>query len=117
MARLLFECEDREGNLVTFETSDKDGKELAASYESSKKWLIDNGFTPLKARSEKPKSKDKVRFDGIHCPKCNGAVWDNRSQKQSDPSRSKWPDFACKDKAGCQWAVWPGQYEIAGNAV
>jgi hypothetical protein len=107
------------GRLLTFETSDKDGKDLAASYESCKKWLIDNGFTLTKVQNGngKPKTKEKVRFDGVHCPKCNSALWDNRAQKQSDPSRSKWPDYACKDKASCQWAVWPGQYEIAENAV
>ena len=119
MARLLFECEDREGIRVFFETTDKDGKELAASYASSKKWLIDNGFTLSKVQkgNGKPKAKDKVRFDGAHCPKCNGALWDNRPQKQADPSRSKWPDYSCKNKAGCQWVVWPGQYEIAESAV
>ena len=117
MARLLFECEDRVGNKVVFETSDKDASELATSYESSRKWLIDNGFTPIKVQngSAKPKAKDKVRCDGVHCPKCNSALWDNRPQKQVDPSRSKWPDFSCKNKAGCQWAVWPGQYEIVEN--
>jgi len=117
MARLVFECEDREGYLVQFETSDKDAKELVASYETSKKWLLDNGFTPLKARSTKSMTKEKVRFDGQHCPKCNGAVWDNRPQKQADPSKNKWPDFSCKDKNGCKWAVWPGQYEVVPQAA
>ncbi|MGI6379313.1 MAG: hypothetical protein ACOX2R_00850 [Anaerolineae bacterium] len=123
MARLLFECEDREGHRVFFETSEKDAKELAATYEASKQWLIDNGFTlvsgatPVKAETPRSKAKPKVRFDGVHCPQCQGALWDNRAQKQSDPSRSKWPDFSCKDKEGCRWAVWPGQYEIANGAI
>jgi hypothetical protein len=117
MARLVFECEDREGYLVQFETTDKDAKELVASYETSKQWLLDNGFTLAKAQGAKPKAKEKVRFDGLHCPQCNGAVWDNRQQKQGDPTKNKRPDFACKDKANCGWAVWPGQYEIAANAV
>ena len=114
MARLLFKCADGEGHLVFFETSDKDGKELAASYEASKKWLIDNGFALIKVQNGngKPKTKDKMRFDGIHCPQCNGAVWDNRPQKQADAAKSKWPDFVCKDKTGCRWVVWPGQYEL-----
>jgi uncharacterized protein with PIN domain len=115
MARLLFECEDRDGNRVFFETSDKDAKELAASYEASRQWLIENGFTPVKAREVKLRTKEKVRFDGVHCPKCNGALWDNRTRKQEDPAKSKWPDFSCKDKGSCQWAVWPGQYEIANG--
>jgi len=118
MARLVFECGDRDGDLVFFQTSEKEGKELAASYESAKKWLLDNGFTPLKAGSNgKPKSREKVRFDGHRCPKCNGAVWDNRAKKGEDPGRAKWPDFSCRDKEGCQWAVWPGQYELAEEAA
>ena len=117
MARLLFECVDGEGNRVLFETSEKEGKELVASYEASKKWLLDNGFTLAKAPSTKPasRSKDKVLFDGQHCPRCNGAVWDNRPGKREDSSKRRWPDFSCKDKDGCQWAVWPGQYELTGQ--
>ena len=112
MARLVFECEDSEGYRVYFETTDKDGKDLVASYEVSKKWLLDNGFTPQKARGARLKSKEKVIFDGLHCPKCKGVVWDNRARKQDDPTKSNWPDFACKDKESCRWAVWPGQYEL-----
>jgi len=117
MARLIFECEDAEGVRVYFETTDKDGKELVASYETSKRWLIEQGFTLVKAPETKPKAKEKVRFDGTHCPHCHGAVWDNRPQKRDDPSKSKWPDFSCKDKQGCKWAVWPGQYEVATSAA
>ncbi len=113
MARLIFECEDQEGYRMFFETSEKDGKELAEGYEASRQWLIDHGFTPAKARGmTRPRSKEKVQFDGAHCPKCHGVLWDNRSQKQVDPSRTRWPDFSCRDKVSCQWAVWPGQYEI-----
>ena len=116
MARLVFECQDSEECVVFFVTSEKEGKELAASYSASKQWLLENGFTLAKALARKLKAKDKVRFDGQHCPKCNGAVWDNRQKKAEDASRSKWPDFSCKDKAECRWAVWPGQYELAQAA-
>lgn len=113
MARLLFECEDPDGHRVFFETSEKDAKELIASYEASRQWLRDHGFTLVKAReNEKPRTRAKMRFDGQSCPQCHGALWDNRSQKQGDPSKSRWPDFSCRDKQGCRWAVWPGQYEI-----
>ena len=119
MARLVFECEDREGDRVQFETSDKDAKELVSSYETSKQWLRDNGFTLAKAQGTKPKAKEKekVRFDGIHCPKCNGALWDNRPRKEGDATKSKWPDYSCKDKVNCKWAVWPGQYELVANTA
>ena len=112
MARLVFECEDGEGNRVLFETSDREGKELVASYEMCKRWLLDNGFVLQKARGEKPRSRGVVSFDGLHCPLCHGPVWDNRAQKREDPSKSKWPDFSCRDKQSCKWAVWPGQYEV-----
>jgi hypothetical protein len=112
MARLVFECEDGDGDLVFFETSEKEAKDLAATYEASKKWLLESGFTLMKASARKPKGNGKVHFDGRRCPKCSGAVWDNRSKKAEDSSRNKWPDFSCKDKSGCQWAVWPGQYEL-----
>jgi hypothetical protein len=117
MARLLFECEDSEGNRVYFETTEKEAEELAKSYVSSRQWLLDHGFTPVKAPSAKPREREAVRFDGAHCPRCHGAVWDNRAQKQNDPARSKTPDFACKDKANCKWAVWPGQYEMVPSTV
>ena len=76
-------------------------------------------LTCIKAQNglAKPRVRDKVRFDGVHCPKCNGAVWDNRPQKQVDSTKSKWPDFGCKNKADCQWVVWPGQYEIVESTV
>jgi hypothetical protein len=113
MARLIFECEDQEGHRVYFETSEKEGKDLIEHYDASKQWLTEHGFALVKAReTAKPRSKEKVRFDGLHCPRCQGALWDNRSQKQGDASKTRWPDFSCRDKAGCQWAVWPGQYEI-----
>jgi hypothetical protein len=37
-----------------------------------------------------------------NCPKCNGAMWDNR-EKKTNP---KAPDFKCKNKE-CDGAVWP----------
>ena len=120
MARLLFECVGPDGQRVLFETSEKDGKELVEGYAASRQWLVDHGFSPTNASSmtpasapgSKPRSKEPVRFDGQHCPQCQGAVWDNRSRKQEDPSKTRWPDFSCRDKEGCRWAVWPGQYEL-----
>ena len=78
MARLAFECRDREGYQVRFETSEKEGSDLMASYEASRQWLLDHGFTLVKAGekaiavSKAPGAKNgtKSRFDGQHCPKC-----------------------------------------------
>lgn len=36
------------------------------------------------------------------CPKCNGAMWDNRSTKRNP----KQPDFKCKDRE-CTGVIWP----------
>jgi len=117
MARLVFECEDSEGYRVLFETTEKEGKELVASYALCKQWLLENGFRLAQAPGRKPKGSEKVRFDGQHCPRCDGAVWDNRAQKQEDPAKRKRPDFSCKDRERCGWAVWPGQYEIVEDTA
>ncbi len=123
MARLVFDCRDSEGYQVRFETSEKEGSDLMSSYQASRQWLLDHGFTLVKAGEKEiavAKAKGgngKTRFDGQHCPKCGGPVWDNRPKKAEDSTRSKWPDFSCRDKTGCQWAVWPGQYEIVESTV
>ena len=36
------------------------------------------------------------------CPRCEGAMWDNRVGKRNP----KAPDFKCKDK-GCDGVIWP----------
>jgi hypothetical protein len=112
MARLIFECLGPDGQRVLFETSEKDGQELVEGYAASRQWLLDHGFTPVNAPASRPRSKEPVPFDGRHCPRCHGPVWDNRARKEEDPSKSRWPDFSCRDKVGCRWAVWPGQYEL-----
>lgn len=40
------------------------------------------------------------------CPKCDGAMWDNRQKKASGEFKATAPDFSCKDKA-CGGKVWP----------
>ena len=37
-----------------------------------------------------------------NCPKCGGAMWDNREGKRNP----KAPDFKCRDRA-CDGVVWP----------
>jgi hypothetical protein len=36
------------------------------------------------------------------CPKCGGAMWDNRASKRNPRA----PDFKCRDKS-CDGAIWP----------
>lgn len=45
------------------------------------------------------------------CPKCGGALWDNRATKKNP----KAPDYKCKDKAcdGCIWPPKPGTASAA----
>lgn len=43
------------------------------------------------------------------CPKCQGAMWDNRKTK----TNPKAPDFKCRDKS-CDGVYWPGQWPPKG---
>jgi len=40
--------------------------------------------------------------DMTDCPKCGGPMWDNRIGKTNPKS----PDLKCKDKTGCDEAIW-----------
>ena len=40
------------------------------------------------------------------CPKCGGAMWDNRGKKAEGKLNPKAPDWGCKDRAKCDGAVW-----------
>jgi hypothetical protein len=46
-----------------------------------------------------------------NCPKCGGAMWDNREGKRNP----KAPDFKCKDRS-CDGVIWPprGSTSVAG---
>lgn len=39
----------------------------------------------------------------MDCPKCGGAMWDNRQSKKSP----KQPDYRCKDRENCDGVIWP----------
>lgn len=43
------------------------------------------------------------------CPKCNGGMWDNRSEnaERRRSGQKQRPDFACKDKKKCGHVIWP----------
>lgn len=45
--------------------------------------------------------------DMIACPRCSGPMWDNRTGKKSP----KAPDLKCKDKDGCDFAIWLPTWE------
>ena len=48
------------------------------------------------------------------CPKCGGAMWDNREGKRNP----KAPDFKCKDRS-CDGVIWPprGSTSVAGSGA
>lgn len=54
------------------------------------------------ASDPKPRQERKAAPNGPTCPKCGGGVWDNRTGKKNPRS----PDWACKDKDGCGFALW-----------
>jgi hypothetical protein len=43
-----------------------------------------------------------VQNETPSCPKCQGAMWDNRASKRNP----KAPDFKCRDKS-CDGVIWP----------
>lgn len=55
-----------------------------------------------------PKSVDRAtgELDAPTCPRCSGAVWDNRAKKASGQFSAKSPDYTCRDKDGCGWVLW-----------
>src|SRR2546430_9615098 len=42
------------------------------------------------------------------CPKCGGAMWDNRDSKRNPRA----PDFRCRNRM-CDGVLWPGQHRAA----
>lgn len=53
-------------------------------------------------QGERQASREGSKADVPKCPKCSGAMWDNRGRK-TNPNA---PDFKCKDKANCGEGVW-----------
>jgi hypothetical protein len=46
------------------------------------------------------------------CPKCGGAMWDNRASKKNPRA----PDFKCK-KSDCDGVIWPAKQSAAAPAA
>jgi hypothetical protein len=47
----------------------------------------------------------------MNCPKCNGPMYDNRKTKKN----AKQPDFKCKNREGCDHAIWPDSKDYPKN--
>lgn len=54
---------------------------------------------PPKPRPENPVAANSRAADVPLCPKCNGAMWDNRREKAEGTRPANAPDFRCRDKA------------------
>ena len=68
------------------------------------------------SRGKRQASKPAQSSEG--CPQCSGAIYDNRAKKASGEFSPKSPDYACKDKDGCGWALWlDGAREKLQDAV
>lgn len=80
--------------LLSLATDDDDDGEAAVSHEAA----------PRKASAPAPSKSAPAKASGgdPSCPKCSGAMWDNRVGKKNP----KAPDWKCKDKE-CDGVVWP----------
>lgn len=63
---------------------------------------------PRKSAKGSPKNVDSYtgEIDGPTCPRCSGEIWDNRAKKADGKFSAKSPDYTCRDKDGCGWALW-----------
>lgn len=53
-----------------------------------------------------PKATPKSDDDMIACPECSGPMWNNRGDTKASINGGKRPDLKCKDKEGCDHAIW-----------
>ena len=60
--------------------------------------------TASAARSERPPIPLPNGPNSPACPKCGGAMWDNRTSKRNPRA----PDYKCRNRA-CDGVLWPGQ--------
>ena len=60
--------------------------------------------TASAARSERPPIPLPNGPNSPACPKCGGAMWDNRTSKRNPRA----PDYKCRNRA-CVGVLWPGQ--------
>jgi hypothetical protein len=78
------------------------------------------GEAPAPARRTAAPKKAAPSGGAASCPKCSGAMWDNRAKKADGTFKSNAPDFSCKNK-DCGGKIWPARSkdessELTGNA-
>jgi hypothetical protein len=65
------------------------------------------------------KAEGVVDDDAVKCPKCQGAMWDNRAKndEREKDGKKRMPDYKCKDRE-CEAVIWSAQEfadELAKN--
>jgi hypothetical protein len=65
------------------------------------------------------KAEGVVDDDAVKCPKCQGAMWDNRAKndEREKDGKKRMPDYKCKDRQ-CEAVIWSAQEfadELAKN--
>ena len=85
--------------LLSLATDDDDDGESAVGRDRPA--ATTSAPAPAPRQASKPSGPASVGGDPT-CPKCSGAMWDNRVGKKNP----KAPDWKCKDK-GCDGVVWP----------
>jgi hypothetical protein len=81
---------------------DDDGNAASSAPAPSRQATSAPPARPTAALSGPMLKRADLDDDMIHCPKCGGPMWDNRIGKTNPKS----PDLKCKDKAGCDEAIW-----------
>lgn len=62
--------------------------------------------------TEQQQPADDLAPPPPNCPKCQGAMWDNRAGKRNP----KAPDYKCKDRE-CEGVIWPARDALATLAA
>lgn len=97
------------------EGDDKGDKGLYKAYTGSLKYflmkmfLISQGDDPEgDTATDKRAETRSSHVQGVACPECKGAMWDNRESKRNPRA----PDYKCKNK-NCNGALWEDAKEPA----
>lgn len=65
-----------------------------------------NGAGPDSAQHVEQRKAQAPAGDVPNCPKCGGAMWDNRGTPEKPKTNPRAPDYKCKDKT-CDGVIWP----------
>lgn len=85
----------------------------ALKYFLMKTFLVSQGDDPEGDTKTDQRAENKAsQVEGVRCPECNGAMWDNRDSKRNPRA----PDYKCKNK-NCNGAVWEDNAQVPATAT